>query len=622
MTSGSPSRPTEARPPCSAVLRAVREARGVTQEGWAAWLGVSEATVRRWETGTAVPNADVERALIAHCEERGLFRAYDQGPLRGLTLTPTVLRDVLAEARLALSSRAQAPSPVTTGAVAARTDSTDGLPSGTVTLLFTDIEDSTPLTLRLGARYPEVLATHRTLVRALFTEHGGYEVDTQGDSFFVAFPHAGKAVEAAVAIQRALAAHPWPEGGTVRVRMGLHTGEPIRTAEGYTGLDVVRGARIRDVGHGGQILLSARTVAEVGPEPAGAGLRDLGTHRLKGLPQPERIFQIMTPDLPGEFPPLHVPTSLDSHYDLVTKALTEGRLVLFAGAGVNTCGRTAGHAWQAGRFDCLPSDRELADHLASTFGYPSGEPRDLVRVSQHIAVTTGLGPLYDELRTLFDADYPPTLAHHFIATLPAALRAAGSARPYQLIVTTTYDDALERAFEAAGEPYDLVSYVAEGEHRGAFMHRSPEGIAGPIERPNEYRGLSLDQRSVILKIHGAIDRVGSEWDSFVITEDHYIDYLTRADVSNLLPVTLAAKMRRSHYLFLGYRLRDWNLRVILHRIWGQQKLAYKSWAIPSDSQSGDQEFWRTREVDVLNITLETYLRELQERIAGPRAQAV
>jgi hypothetical protein len=93
---------------------------------------------------------------------------------------------------------------------------------------------------------------------------------------------------------------------------------------------------------------------------------------------------------------------------------------------------------------------------------------------------------------------------------------------------------------------------------------------------------------VILRLHGAVDRVGSEWDSFVITEDHYIDYLTRADISNLLPVTLAARLRRSHYLFLGYRLRDWNLRVILHRIWGQQRLTYKSWAIQQDSADGSR----------------------------------
>ena len=184
------------------------------------------------------------------------------------------------------------------------------LPSGTLTVLHTDIENSTPLTVHLGDRYPEVLATHCALLRTAFAAHGGCEVDTQGDSFFVVFPRATQAVAAAVAIQRALAAAVWPEGGVVRVRIGMHTGEPIRTAVGYTGLDVIRGARIKEAGHGGQVLLSKSTAALV--EDAlidGLSLRDLGAHRLKGLPRPERIFQLIIPDLPTNFPPLR---SLDT----------------------------------------------------------------------------------------------------------------------------------------------------------------------------------------------------------------------------------------------------------------------------------------------------------------------
>ena len=184
------------------------------------------------------------------------------------------------------------------------------LPGGTLTVLLTDVEESTPLTVRLGDRYPEVLATHCALLRAAFAAHEGREVDTQGDSFFVVFPRATQAVGAAVASQRALTAAAWPEGGAVRVRIGMHTGEPIRTAAGYTGLDVIRGARIKEAGHGGQVLLSKSTAALI--EDAligGLSLRDLGAHRLKGLPRPERIFQLIIPDLPADFPPLQ---SLDT----------------------------------------------------------------------------------------------------------------------------------------------------------------------------------------------------------------------------------------------------------------------------------------------------------------------
>ncbi len=184
------------------------------------------------------------------------------------------------------------------------------LPGGTLTVLHTDVESSTPLAVHLGDRYPEVLATHGALLRAAFAAHEGCEVDTQGDSFFVVFPLATQAVAAAVAIQRALAAEAWPEGGAVRVRIGMHTGEPIRTAQGYTGLDVIRGARIKEAGHGGQVLLSKSTAALIEDALiAGLSLRDLGARRLKGLPRPERIFQLIIPDLPADFPPLQ---SLDT----------------------------------------------------------------------------------------------------------------------------------------------------------------------------------------------------------------------------------------------------------------------------------------------------------------------
>jgi class 3 adenylate cyclase len=185
------------------------------------------------------------------------------------------------------------------------------LPGGTLTVLHTDVEGSTLLTVHLGDRYPAVLATHCALLRAAFAAHEGHEVDTQGDAFFVVFPRATQAVAAAVAIQRALAAEAWPAGGAVRVRIGIHTGEPIRTAAGCTGLDVIRGARIKEAGHGGQVLLSKSTAALIEDTLIdGLSLRDLGVHRLKGLPRPERVFQLIIPDLPADFPPLQ---SLDTH---------------------------------------------------------------------------------------------------------------------------------------------------------------------------------------------------------------------------------------------------------------------------------------------------------------------
>ncbi len=312
--------------------------------------------------------------------------------------------------------------------------------------------------------------------------------------------------------------------------------------------------------------------------------------------------------------------SLEAHYDRVVKAITDGRVIPFFGAGVNLCGRPGETGWRSDQKDYLPSGGELAAYLAEGYGYPPGETQDLARVSQYVTVMTGAGPLYEELHSLFDADYPPTPLHEFFAALPAALRDNGYPRnedPLRrqlLLVTTNYDDLLDRAFTAAGEPFHVVSYVSEGEQRGKFLQSLPDGEVCLIEEPNQYRGLLLDQRPVILKIHGAVDRTGNEQDSFVITEDHYIEYLTRTDISSLIPVPLPAKLKKSHLLFLGYGLRDWNLRVILHRIWGDQKLSWKSWAIQLNPNELDIEFWRKRDVDILEVLLDEYITALSERV--------
>jgi YVTN family beta-propeller protein len=179
------------------------------------------------------------------------------------------------------------------------------LPSGTVTFLFTDIEGSTALLKQLGGRYGEVLAEHQRILRAAFAAHGGHEVDTQGDSFFVAFRRAKDAVAAAVAGQRDLAAQEWPDGTSVSVRMGLHTGEPQVGEQRYVGMGVHKAARIGAAGHGGQILLSSTTRELVEDElPPGVTIRDLGERRLKDLDRPERLFQLVVEGLRSDFGPL------------------------------------------------------------------------------------------------------------------------------------------------------------------------------------------------------------------------------------------------------------------------------------------------------------------------------
>jgi len=179
------------------------------------------------------------------------------------------------------------------------------LPTGTITLLFTDIEGSTRLLQQLGGRYGEVLSECRALLRKAFEQWHGYEVDTQGDAFFVVFASVSDAVAAAVMLQRTLYAHSWPADIAMRVRVGLHTGEPEATEEGYVGLDVHRASRIMNAGHGGQVLLS-QAVHDliVNDLPAEVSLRDLGEYALKDIEGLGSIFQLVIAGLPADFPPL------------------------------------------------------------------------------------------------------------------------------------------------------------------------------------------------------------------------------------------------------------------------------------------------------------------------------
>jgi predicted ATPase/class 3 adenylate cyclase len=177
------------------------------------------------------------------------------------------------------------------------------LPSGTVTFLFSDVEGSTRLLTRVPERYAEVLGEHQRLLRAAFAAHGGREVHTEGDAFFVAFARAGDAIAAAVSAQRALASARWPEGADVRVRIGVHTGEAEVRDDDYVGLDVHRAARICAAGHGGQVLISSSTRELVADElPPDVALTALGEHRLKDLDRPEQLFQLVIGGLGADFP--------------------------------------------------------------------------------------------------------------------------------------------------------------------------------------------------------------------------------------------------------------------------------------------------------------------------------
>lgn len=222
-----------------------------------------------------------------------------------------------------------------------------GLPIGTVTFLFTDIQGSTRLVQELGDKWTELLARHGAILRKAIADGGGTEVSTEGDAFFAVFPTASGAIIATVTAQQALAAESWPKGNPIRVRMGLHTGEAILGGDNYIGLDVHRAARIAAAGHGGQVVLSDATRALSEPTlPTGVALQDLGVHRLKDLARPERLFQLDIVGLPVKFPSVrtidarpNLPVQLTSFVgrqkdiDAIGRLLEKARFITLTGPG-------------------------------------------------------------------------------------------------------------------------------------------------------------------------------------------------------------------------------------------------------------------------------------------------
>jgi predicted ATPase/class 3 adenylate cyclase len=268
------------------------------------------------------------------------------------------------------------------------------LPTGTVTFLFTDIEGSTNVARALGPRWSDVLEDHNGILRVAIRDRGGIDLRTQGDAFFAVFTSAVDAVTACVEAQRALAEHPWPPDGSIRVRMGMHTGEGRLGGDDYVGLDVHRAARIVAAGHGGQVLLSETTTTLADHDlPEGVSLRGLGTHRLKDFDEPQPIHQLVIEGLPDEFPALktlEIPTNLplalttfvgrERELEELQALLARNRLVTLAGPGGT--GKT--------RLALEAARRRTVDHRDGVFFVDLSPIRDPGLVASSIAQSLGL----------------------------------------------------------------------------------------------------------------------------------------------------------------------------------------------------------------------------------------
>ena len=306
-------------------------------------------------------------------------------------------------------------------------------------------------------------------------------------------------------------------------------------------------------------------------------------------------------------------------YSDLAMELEAGRLTPFLGAGVNTVGVDRTKPFEPGVR--LPDAAELASYLVSKRRYDmrEGDELELLKVAQAWFSRLGTAPLYAELHRLFDHDFAPTPVHQVLAAMPEYVRtnADPQLREYPLFVTTNYDDALERALVEHGEQFDVLTYIATGKRVGKFLHTDPTGKATLVKLGAKYQGVDLRERSVVLKLHGAVWRgavtASLIQDSYVITEDDYIESMA-ADVMANLPVAVSTRMQACHYLFLGYSLRDWNLRAMLHRIWKEHIRENTSWAVEKDPDKNEVNAWKARDVEIFELDLEAFAAALAQEL--------
>jgi hypothetical protein len=295
------------------------------------------------------------------------------------------------------------------------------------------------------------------------------------------------------------------------------------------------------------------------------------------------------------------------HAGRVKAKLRSGNLALFLGAGVNLCDRPGNFEWSPNQSEQLPNGFELAQYLAGKFRY-SSPAFDLARVAQYGAILEGEGELYDHLRGVFSDAKRPTAWHGYIASLTF------NAGTYPLIVTTNYDLLMEHAFQHATPPrsYDLVFFDPDDEPMGRFWHRLPAGELVCIDDANTYGYDFFRERPVILKIHGSVYPENPDREGFVITEDQYIEFMARESLEKLLPPSILLRLRKYHLLFLGYSLRDWNLRVFLRRVRRNPRERRTCWAVMNRSERDEKLLWARYSVEIFESDLRDYLAALRD----------
>ena len=290
--------------------------------------------------------------------------------------------------------------------------------------------------------------------------------------------------------------------------------------------------------------------------------------------------------------------ALKPPYPLILNGLRGGRVVPFLGSGASLAARGTARTWTRESAEHLPSAGELAKHLAAMSQFPEDSGIDLAAVAQYYGVVAGRTALRQELNAIFDGDFAFGPLHEFLASIPHPM----------LIVTTNYDDLLERAFQAQNRPFDIVVHTTD-EDLGdrLLLLRHGETKPTPVN-PNKL-DLDLTATSVIYKMHGAVDRRKLGSHQFVVSEDDYIDFLARMTKRKAIPAMFAEPFETRHFLFLGYSLRDWNLRVVLNRLRHNLR-GITSWSVQFQPSPLEVRIWQDRGVEVYDMTLDDFVQQL------------
>jgi len=292
---------------------------------------------------------------------------------------------------------------------------------------------------------------------------------------------------------------------------------------------------------------------------------------------------------------------------MILDGLNQGLVIPFLGAGASLSRSRSDQKESEDPKIFVPTAHELASYLARKSEFPSDEVIDLAKVAQYYNLIGGRAPLHRELHNIFNRDFPIAPLHGFLASIDQPL----------LIVTTNYDDLIERAFTRQNRKFDVVVHTSDPKIGDRLLWLE-QGADAPKQVSSNRLDIDLKQVTVIYKMHGAIDRRVPDRDQYVITEDDYVDFLVRMTKNKAVPAIFAELFQSSHFLFLGYSLRDWNLRVILNRLQSDARRPADivSWGIQYKPSILERKFWQKRGVEVYDMPLDEFVSEMTARLQG------